>query len=372
MTDMILTLPALEIKQNEHKRFYSFAVDGKRLPEFASISRIHRNVDDGLEGYQRPEVLSHISEIRSYIESENPLVPNSIIVAFDKRVKFHPMADLKQTQAGFVRMGYLEIPVEQSWAEDEKPGWIVDGQQRTAAIRDASVDQFPVSVTGFIAENLDEQRKQFILVNSTKPLPRGLIYELLPLTDGKLPAALEKRKFPAYLLNRLNTDQDSPFRGLINTPTYPDGLVKDNSVLKMLESSLSDGILYRYRDPNTGAGDPDPMLSILKDYWGGVAEVFAEAWGKSPKKSRLMHGAGVASMGHIMDAIGDRYGVSAIPSRRDFMTEISAIKDVCKWTNGFWDFGPGRQRKWNELQNTSRDIQLLSNFLLYRYRQVVS
>jgi hypothetical protein len=35
-----------------------------------------------------------------------------------------------------------------------------------------------------------------------------------------------------------------------------------------------------------------------------------------------------------------------------------------RWTNGFWDFGPGAQRKWNELQNTTRDIQLLTNYLL--------
>jgi hypothetical protein len=41
-------------------------------------------------GYQRPEVFSHISEIRNYIESKNPLLPNAIVLAFDHRVKFVP------------------------------------------------------------------------------------------------------------------------------------------------------------------------------------------------------------------------------------------------------------------------------------------
>ncbi len=28
--------------------------------------------------------------------------------------------------------------------DEDKPGWIVDGQQRSAAIRDARIDSFPV------------------------------------------------------------------------------------------------------------------------------------------------------------------------------------------------------------------------------------
>jgi DGQHR domain-containing protein len=58
-------------------------------------------------------------------------------------------------------------------------GWIVDGQQRCVAIRDARVDSFRVCVTAFITESDEEQRSEFILVHSAKPLPKGLIYELL-------------------------------------------------------------------------------------------------------------------------------------------------------------------------------------------------
>ena len=49
----------------------------------------------------------------------------------------------------------------------------MDGQQRCAAIRDAKVDRFPICVTAFITDSDIEQRSQFILVNSTKPLPKG-------------------------------------------------------------------------------------------------------------------------------------------------------------------------------------------------------
>ena len=55
----------------------------------------------------------------------------------------------------------------------------------------------------------------------------------------------------------------------------------------------------------------------------------------------------------------------------DFARDLGELSDVCRWTHGFWDFGPGAQRKWNELQNTSRDIQLLTNYLLYQYKALV-
>src|SRR5207244_3102889 len=61
-----------------------------------------------------------------------------------------------------------------------------------------------------------------------------------------------------------------PLRGLVRTPTVTTGLIKDNSLIKMLENSLSDGLLYRFRDPRTGAADVEAMLGVLKRFWGAV------------------------------------------------------------------------------------------------------
>jgi hypothetical protein len=69
----------------------------------------------------------------------------------------------------------------------------------------------------------------------------------------------------------------SPLSRKIHTPTTPEGIVKDNSLLKMLENSLSDGALYSFRDPQTGAGDEDRMLSLLTAFWSAVRDVFTEA-----------------------------------------------------------------------------------------------
>jgi DGQHR domain-containing protein len=365
-----IRLPALEIRQGPERVLYSFAVDGKLLPHFTTISRIHRDSEREIQGYQRPEVISHISEIRNYLESERPMIPNSIVVAFDRRVRFES-SDVQPLGPGYSRVGAIVIPVDAALPNEKKPGWIVDGQQRCAAIREAQVEKFPICVTAFITADDQEQTEQFILVNSTKPLPKGLIYELLPGTESRLPSLLQKRRFPAALLEHLNFDSDSPFKGLIQTPTSPEGVVKDNSILKMLENSLNEGALHRFRDPRSGRGDVESMLTLVKAFWWAVYDVFPKAWGEKPRRSRLMHGVGIVSMAFLMDAIAEHYLDERVPTRADFREDLLPLKEFCKWTTGVWDFGPGMARRWNELQNTSKDIILLADHLLDQYRERV-
>jgi DGQHR domain-containing protein len=359
-----LRLPALQVRQGPNRTLYSFAVDGKQLPRFSTVSRIHRDANTAVQGYQRPEVLSHISAIRKYLESEDPMIPNAIVIAFDKRVVFEPAGH----SDGHSQSGTLVIPLDPDWPDEDKPGWVVDGQQRCAAIREARLAAFPICVTAFITDSDAEQRSQFILVNSTKPLPKGLIHELLPSTVGALPVSLQLRRFPATLLERLNYDEDSPLEHLIQTPTTPQGVIKDNSILRMLENSLSDGALYQYRHAGAERGDIESMLALVKDFWVAVRNIFPGGWGQTPRRSRLMHGVGVTSMGFLMDAIAERYAHLRVPSIEDFEYDLYEIADLCHWTEGTWRLDAEHHRKWNDLQNTPRDIQLLTNYLLGEYR----
>jgi DGQHR domain-containing protein len=365
--EMELRFPALEVRQGKRRRLYSFAVDGKQLPAFTTISRLHREDSTGIGGYQRPEVLSHITEIRSYLESPDPMIPNAIVIAFDSSVRFEP-SSVQPLAREDVRPGVLVVRVDPNAGPESKPGWIVDGQQRAAAIRDANVDRFPVCVTAFVTDSAHEQREQFILVNSTKPLPKGLIYELLPSTEARLPSALERRRIPSQLLERLNHDEDSPLRGVIQTPTTPTGKIKDNSILKMLEHSLTDGALFTLRRGTGGEDDAEAMLSLLKSFWGAVALVFADAWNLPPRRSRLMHGAGVVAMGFLMDAIVDRYRRHGIPTTNQVVENLRPLRAICRWKSGEWIFTSGARRRWNEIQNTPKDIELLVDHLLDAYR----
>lgn len=361
-----IDIPALRVEQSRGQYLYTFGVDGKMLGKFAAISRVRRDSAAQLSGYQRPEVVSHIADIRRYIESERPMIPNAVVIAFDKRVRFVPSKSHEPHDA-VSTFGVLHIPLPASHDDADKPGWVVDGQQRIAAVRDAAVKAFPMMVVSFIARDDREQREQFILVNSTKPLPKGLIYELLPTTDARLASKLQRRRVPALLLARLNHGPQSPLYGMIHTPTTPDGLIKDNSVLRMLENSLSDGALAQIGSTDKPTKvDIDEMVAVVGRFWEAVKLTWPEAWALPPRRSRLMHGVGVVSLGFVMDAICDDAGIRAEIDQ--FVAGLAAIKGTCHWTAGTWRFGHGSTRKWNELQNTSGDIQVVADYLLRSYR----
>lgn len=359
-----LRLPALRIRQGA-QFIYTFGVDGKRIHDFATVSRVHRD-DVTLQGYQRPEVLSHIKAIRRYLESDGAMLPNAVVVAFDERVTFR--ASTVASSVDYVTAGELVIPVDESLPEDQKPAWLVDGQQRSAAIRDADLAQFAVAAVGFIAHGEAEQRSQFILVNNTKPLPKGLIHELLPETSGHLPTAYARKQLPAAVLARLNLGHrapGAPFAGRIATPTMANGYIKDNSVLKMIENSLYEGALYQYRDATDGTGDISSMVAHLNTYWTAVQKVFPVAWELAPTKSRLTHGAGIQAMGYVMDALTDGAHFSDV--RNDELQQrLSRLGEQCAWTGGLWEFGSEEPRRWNGIQNTPNDIKLLTGHLLRR------
>jgi len=365
-----MRLPALEIAQGPARRLYTFGIDGKLIPHIATVSRVRRDGDARLHGYQRPENLTHVAAIRRYIDTDDsPILPNAIVIAFDQRVRFEPVIPAGGDDNLYARHGHLIIPVDPFLDDADKPGFIVDGQQRCAAIRDAQTESFPIAVSAFITEKLSDQRSQFILVNSAKALPKGLIHELLPATTGTLPASLMMRQAPATILERLNFDSASPLRGRVRTPTNPTGVIKDNSILRMLENSMTDGVLYRFRGGAHNLPNIGEMATLVANYWTAVAEVFSDAWyDKGPRSSRLLHGAGIVAMGFLMDEIA-RHIPHEIPAPEDFAIELKVIKDDCAWTEGAWYFSDDNVRQWNDLQNTTRDVKRLTDYLLDRYRR---
>lgn len=363
----LLRVPALRLTQGRHS-IYIFGIDGKKLDDFATVSRARRDDAEDLHGYQRPEVVSHIRAIRRYLESNEAMLPNAIVLAFTDQVRFEAAPLLTESEpVSYSQPGELIIPVDETQDDAEKPAWLVDGQQRTAAIREADVAEFPVAAVGFIAASEEEQRSQFILVNNTKPLPKGLIYELLPETTGELPAQYARRRLPASLLIRLNTHPGSPFRGAITTPTTPGGYIKDNSVLKMIENSLYEGALYQYRDPRTGDSDESQMLRHLMLFWNRVRARWPEAWELPPRKSRLTHGVGIQALGYIMDMLTAEQDISEVTAD-EIDKYLTTLDPVSAWTEGTWSLPAGDERPWNGLQNTPNDVRKLTNHFVQTLR----
>lgn len=364
-----LTRRALRIDQTPEFTLYLFTLTASEILQVADISRVSRDEAGKLIGYQRPEVRSHVKEIVDYLNGPHVLFPNPIILALSSTVRFNSSRGPKTTD-GLARGGDIEIPLVEDGRP--KPGWIVDGQQRALALAKANNKDFPIPVTAFIADSVTVQRDQFFRINNTKPLPRGLVTELLPEFDTPLPSRLSIKKLPSELCNLLNQDEASPFHGLIrrsssDTKASRSIVITDNSVIKMLEERLSSsGCLFMYRNMSSGEIDSEGLWSALVVYWSAVRDTFGEAWGKPAVKSRLMHGAGIQAMGRLMDRILSAVDPHAVDAPAAIRAELARIAPHCRWTSGTWD---ELGMKWNDIQNLSGHIQQLSNFLVRIYAQ---
>ena len=176
---------ALRIIQADDAPLFLFSLTASEILQIADISRVSRDDLGELIGYQRPEVRQHIQEITEYLDGDQVLFPNPIIIALPSTVRF-TCSRGPNVSDGIATSGTLEIPL--AGEDARKPGWIVDGQQRAYALARARRQDFPVPVNAFIANSVDVQRDQFLRINNTKPLPRGLVTELLPKIST-LPAA---------------------------------------------------------------------------------------------------------------------------------------------------------------------------------------
>lgn len=360
---------ALHTTQGQGLDVFAFFIRGADIVRVADISRIGRDENDAVRGFQRPEIRSHVKGIVDYLNQGPVLFPNAIILALSPEVRFAASrGPLPKGDQGIAQSGTLTIPL---YGEGKRVAWIVDGQQRSLALAQAENRDIAVPVVGFVSDRLDIQREQFILVNKAKPLSTRLINELLPETSGvSLPRDLSIRRVPSELCGLLNRDPASPFHQLIKRPSDGAGqgktVITDTAVIAMIRNSINNplGALATYRVTHQGrdGADLENMYRLLVTFWSAVKSVFPDAWGKDPRQSRLMHSAGLLAMGVLMDRIYSRANVS--DDVKVVERELQKVATACRWTSGTWD---SLGVAWNEIQNTPRDIRRLQTALVQAY-----
>ncbi|RTL31980.1 MAG: DGQHR domain-containing protein [Burkholderiales bacterium] len=362
-----VVIRALRTTQGEGLDVYSFFIKGSDIVRVADISRVERDEEDELKGFQRPEIKNHVKGIVDYLNQGQVLFPNAIILAMSPDVKFTASRGPKQSgDDGISVSGTLSIPI---YEEGKRVAWIVDGQQRSLALAQASHKSIPVPVVAFVSDSLEVQREQFILVNKAKPLPTRLINELLPETRGiLLPRELSVRKVPSEICNLLNRDSNSPFYQLIkrtSDKSKSPAVITDTAVISMIKNSMSNplGALAPFKASGREGNDIEGMYSVLLTYWNAVRDVFPDAWGKDPRHSRLMHSAGIIAMGVLMDRIFAKLPVGA-DDLKTVKRELERVSPHCHWTKGQWE---SLGLAWNEIQSTTRDIKKLQDALVRAY-----
>jgi DGQHR domain-containing protein len=359
----LLVVRALRSRQGENVPVYTSFIRGDELLQIATVDRISRSISGKLEGFQRGEIKRHVTAITHFLDSGPVIFPNAIILAFSTRVKFVRSRGKEPdgaTAGG--EIGTLYIP---KVVHDRGAAWIVDGQQRALALSKSKNRNIVVPVVGFLADDLAEQRAQFVLLNKARPLSARLVDELLPEVDAYLPRDLATRKLPSALVDKLNRSPRSPFHALIRRASdgpEATGIVNDRALVtairKRIESPL--GALSTFRKSTARDADTEAMYQALLDFWGAVKHAFPDAWGLAPTESRLMHSVGIEAMSSLMDSLYMR--IPGEGDAREFLCRsLRALAPYCSWHRGRW---PDIGKNWNELEYTSRDVRELTEQLV--------
>src|SRR6516165_936802 len=83
-----ISVRALRTRQGNGVDVFSFFIRGADITQVAEISRISRDENDALKGFQRKEIQNHVKGIIEYLDQGSVLFPNAIILALSSEVKF--------------------------------------------------------------------------------------------------------------------------------------------------------------------------------------------------------------------------------------------------------------------------------------------
>lgn len=117
-----IVVRALHTKQGDGLDVYSFFIRGISYRPVANISRISRNENESLKGFQRPEIRSHVKGIVDYLNQGNVLFPNALILSLSPEVRFAASRGTRPTgDEGIAQSGTLSIPI---YGDGRRVAWI--------------------------------------------------------------------------------------------------------------------------------------------------------------------------------------------------------------------------------------------------------
>ena len=140
---------------------FGFCAKAKDILEFAKIDRIGRTEDGSLKGFQRPQVSNHIEEIRKYLNEDEAVLPNSVVVAFTSGIDVKKNSDGKtatitiQNDDGLKKKFYYDDKVK-------KYKTIKDGKWQTRTIK-YGIAETPHTLT--LNNNIFTTEVTFIMLN---------------------------------------------------------------------------------------------------------------------------------------------------------------------------------------------------------------
>lgn len=310
-----------EIQVSPTSSRLQFSCDGRVIRSVAYVARLDALAS---EGNQRDEIPKHVATIAKGISS-GVAVPNSIILVLrasmvtvapdeneeppEGHIVVRPLQDdwitvRHPTNENAVvqiwRPVEIDFPYRDAAFDSEKSAQIVDGQQRTAALSLVSVDAFPVvplSVNAMVATD-DEARKIFQVANNSVKITTDFNRALIATTDDPQGFYADEINVAKAVKSLVLHDIESPFYGKVKHPgvQYDRGAspaIAYNSLFSLVKEMLLGPISLIVKTP-------EDIAYLVSQSFSRVKDKYPSEWGRNPKQSKLMHGAGLRSVADVI------------------------------------------------------------------------
>jgi len=301
-----IRIPATILKQKD-KNLYLFKINSTLL---AKVAYVTPRSEDNPDELQRVVNTPRAKEIGKWLQDENSLLPNAIVVDLKTNVEIEP--------TGIPDQVTITIPNPDE-TDNCKIAYILDGQHRVKGFDYSEGIEFDLAVVAVhnVTENV--RAKLFIDINSKQvKVDERLLLDLMAGTR-----ILESDDERVYeVIKGLNEETSSALHNKIQfLPEQKHKWIKNTNMLAHLKPHIGNGgVIYNKTTAQ--------QIEIFNSYFNAFKEVFPDAW-DDQKNSVLTKSMGFEIMSGIFRDIKQRCDLyeGRQLNRTSFINQIAILKD---------------------------------------------
>jgi len=278
------------------------------LRKICGIHRFHSPDKINKIGVQRLKHIKWVEELQEGLKSPKAEMWSTAIIYFENdKIEYTKLRDFEDQEIGVIIINY-----DGHVFDADKPGWILDGQQRMWALENIAINSEnsdfleligPITIViGEFEDNdandkLDFIRRTFYITNKTQNLPLNFRKDLLATLDESSQEILTKKDkidtLIASIVNNLSSDVDSPFRNLIDISNLglprKQGEYISRGAMNYIVQELLEYEAFNKENLPIAKSDNRYKFNIklIKDYFNAIRFIFLNEWEKPTEESRI-------------------------------------------------------------------------------------
>lgn len=283
-------------------------------------------------GVQRILVKSRARRIAKFYTEDDVILPNNVIGTISSEHFVH--AD-----------GYVYL-------SPEMVNEVIDGQTRLWGFDDEyNEDQIDFQILLTFIPNADDKKKAkiFYKINKEqKKINPSLAFDLLEIMDDK---SLDAKI--SMLAKKLNSDSDSPFKGLIRVKENQEGLVGLSHIVNKLSKFLKTTVGEKFFV--SALLDEDALYITVRNYFNAIKNTFPDEWGEPGYvlSKTLGIGAFMELLPDVLTEYASKHGFT-IPTSDDIEDLIEPLQGFDFLDSAVSSFGGQKGQK--QLADIFRDV----------------